>query len=226
MEAMNPNNELLDPAAIFGCALSLWSKCMELADTNDQLDLSECYNGLDQLMREVMRIGEQFEAWACEHVAFDTLNDCWPYLLEERFGEACISTLSSERLSEFDAQDCLRVAMLLKLPIKHDGVLPLPVCVSATNPVAGSAFTELRIQSIRTHLEDEDKHIYGDGDEPFDSEFGEVFYSLYGVESDGKLAIISDFKTYLGAVELASKLAPGISFPRVLIFKPKHSFIP
>ena len=226
MEAMIPNTEPLDPAAIFAIANSLWAACESHANREPRTNLSECYNGLDQLMCEMMRIAECFERWACEHVAFDETDDVWPYLLQDRFGEACIAALSLDSLAQFDAQDSLRVAMLLKLPIKNDGVLPLPVCVSAKNPVAGSAFIELRIQTIRTHLEDEDEHAYVDGDEPFDAEFGEVFYSLYGVESDGTLEIIADFKTYLAAVELASKLAPGISFPSELIFKPKHSFIP
>lgn len=223
---MNPNTESLDPAAIFAMANSLWTACESHASRKPQTNLSECYNGIDQLMREVMRIADQFEAWACRHIAFDALDDVWPYLMQDRFGEACVEALSFECLDEFGEQDCLRVAMVMKLPIKHDDVLPLPVCVSATNTVAGSPFIELRIQSVRTHLEDEDECAYVDGDEPFDADYGEVFYSLYGVESDGILAAIANCRSYRATVELAAKLAPGINFPRELVFRAKESLLP
>ena len=67
-------------------------------------------------MREVMRIAELFEQWACEHVAFEELTDVWPYLLQDRFGEECLSVLVVESLAEFDERDCRRVAMRLRLP--------------------------------------------------------------------------------------------------------------
>lgn len=225
IEAMNPNTEPLDPSAIFAISNSLWAACESHARREPRTNLSECYNGMDQLMCEMMRIAECFERWACEHIAFDYTDDVWPYLLQDQFGEACIAALSLDSLAHFDEQDCLRVAMLLKLPIKNDGILPLPVCVSAANPVAGSAFTELRIQTFRPHLEDEEELVYVDGDDPFDAEFGDMFYSLIGVESDGRVETIADFQSYRAAVELASKLAPGICFPSELIFKPTCSLV-
>lgn len=66
----------LDPAPVFACALSLREACLKSAEANSQLNLSDCYNGMDEFMREMMRIGNLFEAWACEHVAFDRTNRC------------------------------------------------------------------------------------------------------------------------------------------------------
>ena len=69
-----------DTAAEFAAALSLWRACESLAETN-LINLSECYHGIDQLMREVMRIAHLFEQWACTHVEFAELSKVWPYLL-------------------------------------------------------------------------------------------------------------------------------------------------
>ena len=78
---MNTTSQSVDPAAVFAVAHSLWAACESHAEREPRINLSECYNGMDQLMREVMRIAECFEACACEHIAFDALNDVWPYLL-------------------------------------------------------------------------------------------------------------------------------------------------
>jgi hypothetical protein len=56
-----------DPAAVFASALSLWQASQNRA-SKEQLNLSECYNGMDQFLREIMRIANQFEAWACLHI--------------------------------------------------------------------------------------------------------------------------------------------------------------
>ena len=76
-----------DTAAEFAAALSLWRACESLAETN-LINLSECYHGIDQLMREVMRIAHLFERWASAHVEFAELSKVWPYLLEDQFGNA------------------------------------------------------------------------------------------------------------------------------------------
>lgn len=57
-----------------------------------------------------MPVPEMFEDWACRNVAFQELDDVWPYLLEDRFGAACLEIMSAESLAGFDADDCLRVA--------------------------------------------------------------------------------------------------------------------
>ena len=164
-------------------------------------------------MREVMRIAECFEVWACEHIAFDALNDVWPYLLQDRFGDACLYVLSLECLADFEEQDCLRVAMRLRLPIKCDDRLPLPVDLRARNTVPDSAFVELRIQSMRTCLETGEVFPYVDTDEPYDEQFGAVSFALSGMESDDRQTGIATLPTYGAAVSLATKLAPGIAFP-------------
>lgn len=107
-----------DPAAIFAIATSLWVECHKHATADRSLNLSDAYSGIDGLMREAMRIAVQFEAWACQHVDFNQLTDVWPYLMEDRFGQVCLSILLPERLSDFDEHDCRRVAARLRLTFR------------------------------------------------------------------------------------------------------------
>src|SRR2546422_2908149 len=88
-----------DPAAVFGCALSLWHERSKRAAADPTLNLSDCYAGWDELMRQVMRIANQFEQWACLHIFFDELNDVWPYMLEQRFGAAWLTIREASDLS-------------------------------------------------------------------------------------------------------------------------------
>lgn len=214
---MNDPSEQSDPAAIFACALSLWSSCQEAAASQPELNLSECYQGMDQLMREVMRVGEEFEKWACRHVAFHELDDVWPYFLEERFGGACLEVMDAESLAGFDADDCLRIAFKLRLPMWVDGSLPLPVCVEAPNPLVDAEFQHLRIQTIR-HEWDEDAEVasFTEADDPFDENYSAPVFGIYGVKG-GVLERIADRKTYADARALSAKLLPGIGFPDEVI---------
>ena len=107
---------------------------------------------MDEFMRVMMRIGQRFEDWSCLHVNFDLLTDVWPYLLEDRFGEACLNVRESVTLAEFDDDDCLSVAFQLRLPVIVDGTLPVPVDERAENPVVGSPFKALRIQTVRDEI--------------------------------------------------------------------------
>ena len=206
-------SEQIDPAAIFGCASSLWEACQKHI-SHHHLDLSECYNGMDELMRVVMRIANQFETWSCRHINFKELSDVWPYLLQDKFGEACLDAMSPTGLASFNDSDCLRVAMRLHLPIIQDGKLPVPCDVIANNPTPNSQFRKFRIQTVR-HENEEDGDIkpYTMDDEPFDENFGEPYFGLYGVYEDGMLEHIADRKTYSEALSLAKKLAPEIDFP-------------
>ena len=206
--------ELPDSAAVFASALSLWQASQKHA-ADERFNLSGCYNGMDQFMREIMRIANQFEAWACLHVDFKELNDVWSYLLEDQFGETCLAAILLTGLASFGESDCLRVAMRLKLPIIFDDKLPIPVDITALNHVAGSAFNRFRIQTARDYIESEDSCPYVLGDEPFDDEYGPPYFSLYGVGEDGLLEFIADRSSYSEAVKLAHKLAPGIDFPDV-----------
>jgi hypothetical protein len=207
-----------DPAAVFASALSLWEVCQKSAVADSKLNLSECYNGMDQFMRELMRIANQFETWACQHIDFNELNDIWPYLLEDKFGETCLAVLSPSILMQFDDSDCLRVAIHLELPVILDDKLPIPIDVRAANPMLESPFRAFRIQTIRDFLEDGDAVPYTAGDEPFDDEFGKPYFGFYGVGEDGKLEHIADRQTYAEALSLARKIAPGVLFPAVPIF--------
>ena len=207
-----------DSAAVFACAMSLSQACREIADSNDALNLSECYNGMDQFMREVMRVANQFEEWACRHIAFDHLDSVWPYLLEDGFGHACLSVIHPGELVDFDDKDCLRVSMQLRLPIRVDIGLPVPVDARVSNPTPGSGFSEFWIQTVRDSIEDEDISRFTMDDDPFDAEFGLPYFGLYGVGQDGLPEHIADRKTYSETVNLAEKFAPGIIFPSVPMF--------
>jgi hypothetical protein len=205
--------EAPDPAAIFASALSLWNASREQENSDDGLDLSESYNGMDQFMREVMRVATTFETWACSRIDFAVLDEVWPYLLQNKFGEACIAVISPTELHHFDDSDCLRVAMHLRLPIKFDDKLPLPVNVTVPNPIHGSGFREFRIQSMRDAVSDNYAAPYTLDDDPFDADFGAPYYALYGIGADGLLEFIAQRKSYSDAADLARRLAPGVNLP-------------
>jgi hypothetical protein len=202
-----------DPAAVFASALSLWQECERHANNDQNLNFSESYNGLDEFMREIMRVATRFEMWACQHIDFDQLTHVWPYFLEGEFGKKCLSAMLPTGLAAFDESDCLRVAMRMRLPIIHDGKLPLPVDFIAPNPAADSPFKRFRIQSVRNEIEGEDTSPYTWDDEPFDANFGIPYFSLYGVGENGLLEHIADRKTCAEAVRLARKIVPGIEIP-------------
>jgi len=206
--------EQLDPAAIFACALSLREACLKSAETNPQLNLSESYNGMDEFLREMMRVANLFEAWACEHVAFEQTSEVWPYLMEDKFGDACLESILPSAVAEFDDSDCLRVALRLRLPIRADDKLRVPVDVRAQNPIAGSEFREFRIQTVRDDLDDGGVVPFTTDDDPFDERFGPPYFGLYGVGDDGLLEHIADRDTYSDALNLAQNLAPSVALPR------------
>ncbi len=205
--------EDLDPAAVFACALSLREACLKSAEANPQLNLSDCYNGMDEFMREMMRVANLFEAWACAHVAFEETSEVWPYLMEAKFGDACLDSMLPSALAEFDADDCLRVALRLRLPIQADDKLRVPVDVRAPNPIGGSEFREFRIQTVRDDLDESGVVPFSTDDDPFDEEFGSPYFALYGVGDNGLLEHIADRDTYSAALNLAQKLAPGVALP-------------
>lgn len=207
------DSTLADPAAVFACALSLWQKCKQRASSEAPLNLSECYDGMDQFMREVMRIANVFESWACQHINFNELTAVWPYLLEEKFGDICTKMILPSALNQFDETDCLRVALRLRLPVRLDDQLRVPVDIKVPNPTPGAAFHDFRIQTIRDHLEDDDPCPFTSDDEPFDEEFSDPYFGIYGIGTDGLMEHIADRKTYSETVSLVKKLAPGVEFP-------------
>ncbi len=217
---MIDDSEQPDPAAVFGCALSLWHECKKLTKANERLNLSECYNGGDEFMRVVMRTANRFEKWASMHIAFGGLDDVWPYMMEDKFGAACVSVMGAESLARFDDSDCLRVALHMRLPVKVSDGLPVPVDVSAENPLSGSAFRTFRILTVRVFGDNEGCEPFTFDDDPFDEQFGAVFFGLYGVGDDGLREHIADRDTYAEIVNLARNLVPGITFPDAPCVKP------
>jgi hypothetical protein len=209
--------EPIDPAAVFACALSLWKGCEEEAGKNASLNLSDAYQGVDQLMREVMRIATLFETWACEHVEFEEITDVWPYLLENSFGKACLGLCDGCSLQHFDRTECLSVALGLGLPIRYAEELGLPLDIAVPNTVLGSPFAQFRIQTMRQCLGEREVEAFAFDDDPQDENYETPFLALYGVGADGILEHIKDFDRYADAVDLAAKLAPGIAFPATAI---------
>jgi hypothetical protein len=202
-----------DPAAIFACALSTWRAIHARAEI-EALDLSDIYNGIDQLMREVMRVACDFEGWACQHVAFDQLAEVWPYLLEYKFGPAILAVVPPDALTSFDDGGCLRVALGLCLPVIHDGLTRVPISVDASNPVTGSAYAALRVATVRDRLDRHEAEPFTPADDPLSSAFGPPFFALYGLpKTGGTPEHICNRPTYAEAVAVARNLAPGIRFP-------------
>jgi hypothetical protein len=202
-----------DPAAVLACALSLRTACLEKAKADPQLNLSEAYNGMDEFMRELMRVGTLFEDWACAHVVFEATSEVWPYFLEDRFGTACLEVVAPDGLEEFDSSDCLRVALHLGLPVRAEDGLPVPVDVQAPNPVVGSEFQEFRIRTMRKEFEEQEAFPFTVSDDPFDEDFGAPYFAVYGVEEGGVLEHIADRKTYSAVLSLVRKLSPGVQLP-------------
>jgi hypothetical protein len=206
-----------DPAAVFASAKSLYDACMKRAEGEPGLDLSEAYHGMDGFMREVMRVGEEFEKWACRHVVFDELDEVWPYLLEGRFGSACLEIMEAGSLAGFDADDCLRIGFKLRLPMRVDGSMPLPLCVEVPNPVAGAEFQRLRIQTVRPVWDEEGEFaVFTEDDDPCDENYAAPVCGIYGV-TEGVLEHLAERKTYAEARALSARLLPGIGFPEEVI---------
>ena len=203
------NVETSDPAAEFAMAVSLRAACEKKEEGDARLNLSEAYNGMDEFWREVVRVGVLFEKWACRHVAFDHLVEVWPYFLEENFGEACLAVMDAGALASFDKDDCLRVALKLRVPIWADGELPLPVDVLVKNPPEGAAFRAFRIQTVRNRFTEAEVVPFTETCDPFDEGMGERYFRISGVEDDVTLEHIADRKTFAQARELVLKLAPG-----------------
>lgn len=103
-----------DPAAIFAAACSIRKACEVL----HRAGISEAYNGGDEFLRQCMKAATLFETWACAHVDFAALTDVWPYLLEDRLGEAVLEHLGWSQIGVFTVRTCELVALTLALPLK------------------------------------------------------------------------------------------------------------
>lgn len=198
--------------------MSLHDACVACANAEPALNLSEAYHGGDKFLRQMMRVGTLFETWACRHVVFEELDDVWPYLLQDRFGSACLDVLGAGSFGCFEEDDCLRVALGLRLPLLAGGALPVPVLVEADNPLHGAGFVRVRIQTVREEVgEDGGVCPYVEGDDPFDEEFSQPLFAVYGVRRDGRLEQLADRATYREAREWLVDLLPGIGLPERVV---------
>ncbi len=209
----NGNREPVDPAAVLGMAVSLWLACQQPQGDEGQIDLSASYGDGIEWMREVMRVATLFETWATRHVCYDEFDECWPYFLEDRFGDACVKLVGADGLARFTDGDCLRVAMRLRLPVICSGSMIAPLDLRAENPVAGAGFTHFRIQTMRCTSADGGVVPMTSAADPFADEFGPPFFAVYGVGGGGLLEHIADRKTYAEGRTLTRKLAPGVELP-------------
>ncbi len=195
-----------DPAAVFAIARSLWSA---LHAPDGETAPPDAAPTADERMRTVMDVAEAFETWACEHVIFDEVDDVWPYLLEDRFGDAFPRLFGWEALDRFGPSHCLQLALLWNLPLRGTAARPLPVDVTIPHPMPGAAFSALRLQTIRIAADDRECEPWT-ADTFRDLAPGEsIVFGLYGVSSDGRLEHIADRGSWEAAVELVRGLWPG-----------------
>jgi hypothetical protein len=132
-------------------------------------------------MRQVMRIGHEFEQWAREHVEFDHLEEVWPYMLGDRFGSACLGVLPPTELGSFAEHDCIPVAFRLGLPLRNGSNVSPPIDVTAGNPVRSAGFKAFRIQTVRASNEDQSVVPFTPEDDPLGT--NSVLRSLQSTES-------------------------------------------
>lgn len=105
-----------DPAGEFAAAKSLYAYILASHSVEEITDNHECP---ENLMRGVMTLAQAFETWACRHVDFDRLDEPWPYLLEDRFGEAVFQVWDGSGIDLIDKLIGLEaeIARILGLPI-------------------------------------------------------------------------------------------------------------
>lgn len=202
-----------DPAAVFAAARSLFDACHDYADRAEELNLSDAFNGIDELMRVVMMVATEFEQWASAHVAFNELDDVWPYLLDDQFGAAVLLSLPLNKLTSFDQYDCLRVAARLHLPLRLTEGFTLPLNLRASNSVTNSSFKELQILAVRFCELDGSAVPLRIDDDPEDH-WSEVTFRLYGICGDGLVEQICERSSYSSILDLAFAISPGIDFPK------------
>jgi len=109
-----------DLAAEFGAATSLRLMAWALAHKHGN-SLSEAYVGVDEFTRQCMRIGREFESWCCVYVDWDVgIDECWPYLLEDKFGAVAIAAAGGECYVRWlGPADWPKIARKLKLPLRY-----------------------------------------------------------------------------------------------------------
>lgn len=206
-----------DPAGVFAAANSLWNAIFEESTRPEKLSLSDYYQGLDQLMREVMRVGTLFETWCCRHVAFDELDEVWPYFIADNFGPTWTRIEDAYSLAAFNERDCLRAAWYLGVPIRISNEFVLPLAVRAQNPTSTLPFTQFWIRTTQTSINSNDTKLFTVFDDLFDKRFSTPCYSLYGDNTSGDTEHIASRATYQLIASFASRLIPNVAFPSEVV---------
>lgn len=214
MKKTDPPIPRADPAAVFAGALSIWEACSKREVQDPRADLSEIFNGIDELMRVAMKAATLFEDWACQHVEFDRLLDCWPYKLQLEMGEACLSFLSLDQLPGFNDEHALRLAIKLQLPLAPSARKLIPLRIHATNPIPQARFQTVYIQTVREAKDGSGIYPFTEEDDLADPCFGSLFYGVYGRDAEGTSEHIADRRTPEAAIQVATGLIPGLLFGR------------
>jgi hypothetical protein len=206
-----------DPAGVFAAAHSLWTAIFESSDRPEKASLSHCYQGLDQLMRDVLRVGLLFETWSCRHIAFDEVDEVWPYFVADNLGTTWLRIFDAYSLGDVNERDCLHAAWHLRLPIRMSEEFVLPVTVDVGNPNADTAFVGFRIQTTRTLKNGSRMMPFTVSDELFDESYVMACYSLYGRTGAGDSELLASRATYSETVSLAKRLVKNVEFPSAII---------
>lgn len=104
----------------FAASHSLYVAVQELCKQNNS-NLSEAYDGGVGLMQECVRIGAEFDSWADSNVEFDRMTDCWPYLMDDRFGAVAIEVAGGElSLGELGSHSWPQIAQKLGAVLSTD----------------------------------------------------------------------------------------------------------
>lgn len=157
-----------------------------LADKDD-FDISEAYQGVDECMRRCMHLGRVFEVWACDHIHFDSLQNVWPYYLEDHIGPAIEKMFWEANHTipiMWDDSDLLSLAVNLRLPVliaettgsSMDIVWELP----RSRP---GEFQAYQVRTVRTTPDGESVEHYSIGDAAHynnDDNHSPILFALYG----------------------------------------------
>jgi hypothetical protein len=220
---MNAETEEVDSAAVFAMATSLKKACEDKEKCDPSLNLGAAYNGWDQFTRELMRVALIFEEWACTYVAFPHIDDVWSYYLELIFGISCLKVINADCLASFGRDDCLRLAYVMEIPVWGDTELPVPVDIVIENTDSGSLLKALRIQTVRRILPTEKLVPYSEGDDLFDSRFGDRLFGIYSIDTNGITVQIDYRNSYQDVRTFVSRLVPGASLPERVIGRIKQA---
>jgi hypothetical protein len=192
--------EAPDAAAEFAIAKGLY----DYFANKQSYDISEIYNGADEFMRRCAHLGRLFEAWSCDHVDFNAMQDVWPYYLEDHVGPAVESMFWEQNCEipvRWGEDELLSLATKLRLPVRIQNTPNCSMNVEwAAAPAQQGRYQRYQVRTVR-HSEDgwamehytvedaQERHA-ADNDHP-------VLFALYGsLESSGEWEFICEAPSY------------------------------